>query len=284
MSDDARKGESPQLFMSLKLKSWFRETLSGRNNSTAPARGREPSLGEVLLMLGTMFAVHLWAICRVSSFWGRAATWFDNECYLELVTTIRNWYSPGADITQHFWGFPYAIALVSKLFAIQGLTALVMISVLGSLAVCILVHRLYGGWVAAAFIFINFEWIQISVNGGSEPLFMCLLYASFLAARSDRWNLAAFLAALSTTVRPVGIFALLCFAVVLARQRSYQRLAIITMIGLAIGVLYIAPLWIIVGTPLVSFHGYRQCWGTHDWPLTYPMGAWISSFFGRASW
>jgi hypothetical protein len=93
-------------------------------------------------MQGTMFAVHLWATCRVGSFWSRAATWFDNEYYLELVTTIRNWHTPGTDITQHFWGFPYAIALVSKLFAIQALTALVMISVLASLAVCILVHRL----------------------------------------------------------------------------------------------------------------------------------------------
>lgn len=94
MSDDVRKGESTQLFMSLKLKSWFRARFSGESHGAAPAGGREPSLGEVLLMLGTMFAVHLWAICRVSSFWGRAATWFDNECYLELVTTIRNWHSP----------------------------------------------------------------------------------------------------------------------------------------------------------------------------------------------
>jgi Gpi18-like mannosyltransferase len=274
--------------MSLKLKSWFRAKFSSGSNGAATGGGREPSLAEVLLMLGMMFAVHLWATCRVGSFWGRAATWFDNQCYLELVTIIRDWYSPRADISQHFWGFPYAITLVSKLFAIQALTALVLISALASLAVCILVHRLYGGWVAAAFIFINYEWIQLAVNGGSEPLFMCLLYASFLAARSDRWNLAAFLAALSTTVRPVGIFALLCFAVILARQRNYKRLAIITMIGLAIGVLYIVPPWIIMGTPLVSFHGYTQCWGTYNWPLTYPMGAWISSFLaglhGNTRW
>ena len=142
--------------------------------------------------------------------------------------------------------------------------------------------------MAAAFIFINFEWIQLFVNGGSEPLFMCLLYASFLAARSDRWNLAVFLAALSTTVRPVGIFALFCFAVVLARQRSYKRLAIITTIGLAIGVLYIVPLWILMGRPFGSFHGYWSCWGTHKWTLTYPMGGWISSFltglYGNTRW
>jgi hypothetical protein len=65
----------------------------------------------------------------------------------------------------------------------------VMISTLSSLAVCLLVHRLYGGWIAAAtFIFINYQWILSFVEGGSKPLFMCLLYASFLAARSA-WDL-----------------------------------------------------------------------------------------------
>jgi hypothetical protein len=55
------------------------------------------------------------------------------------------------------WGYPYAIAGFSKLFSIQGLTASVLISVLSSLAASILVRRLYGGWVAAVVIFINYE-------------------------------------------------------------------------------------------------------------------------------
>jgi hypothetical protein len=188
----------------------------------------------------------------------------------------------------HFWGFPYAIAGISKLFSVPELVALVTISMLGSLAVCVLVHRLYGGWVAAVFIFINFEWMQLSVEGGSEPLFMCLLYASFLAARSSRWNLAALLASLSTTVRPVGVFALLCYAVVLARRRSYRKLAAITLIGLAIGVLYVVPVWMILGSPFGNFVGYRDCWGTHRWPLTYPFSAWVSSYllalYGNTRW
>ena len=62
--------------------------------------------------------------------------------------------------------------------------AVVMISMLGSLAVCILVHRLYGGWVAAFFIFIDYQWIVLSVEGGSEPLFhvlaVCFLPGSTL--------------------------------------------------------------------------------------------------------
>jgi hypothetical protein len=155
---------------------------------------------------------------------------------------------------------------------------LVLISMLASPAVCVLVHRLYGGWVAAAFVFVNFQRIQLSVEGGSEPLFMCLLYASFLAARSSRWKIAALLASLSTTVRPVGVFALLCFAVVLAKRKSYRQLAVITLIGLAIGMLYVMPIWLVLGNPFANFTGYRSDWGPHGWPVTYPFGALIPSY------
>jgi hypothetical protein len=109
---------------------------------------------------------------------------------------------------------------------------------------------------------------------------MCLLYASFLAVRSGRWNLATLLASLSTTVRPVGVLALLSFAAVLALRRGYRQLAIISLIGLAIGALYVAPLWILLGTPFANFIGYRGDWGPTGWPLTYPFGALVSSYFG----
>ena len=166
-------------------------------------------------MFAAACLLHAITVCRVRSFWDVAVNCFDNGEYTELATIIRNWHPAAGMVPQHFWGFPFAITGVSKLFSIPELMALVLISMLSSLAVCILVHRLYGGWVAAAFICINYEWIQLSVEGGAEPLFMCLLYAGFLAARLGRWNLAALLVSLSTTVRPVGVCALLVFAAVL---------------------------------------------------------------------
>ncbi len=248
-------------------------------NIAAAAERKEPSLSEVLLMLVTVFALHLLTICRVKNFWDVAAVWGDNGPYLGVVAIIRNWHFAGGERPWHFWGFPYAIAGISRLFSIPELMALVMISMLGSLAVCVLVHRLYGGWVAAAFLFlINYRWIVASVEGGSEPLFMCLLFASFLATRVGRWNASALLASLSTTVRPVGVFALLCFAIVLARRRSYRQLSAITLIGLAVGVLYVVPLWLLLGSPFANFSGYKGDWGPHGWPLTYPFGALVSSF------
>ena len=239
-------------------------------------------------MFTMVIAVHLVMVCRVRNFWEMVAVWPDNPAYLDIATVIRNWHFSGGEMPPHFWGFPYAIACISRLLSIPGLMALVMLSILGSLTACQLVHQLYGGWVATVFVFINYEWTILSVEGGAEPLFMCLLLASFLAARSSRWNLAALLASLCTTVRPLGAFALLCFAIVLARRKSYRQLAIITLIGLAIGVLYVVPLWIILGSPFANFTGYQPDWGPHGWPLTFPFGAlvpaYLTAFFAGTRW
>ena len=229
-------------------------------------------------MLVMMLALHLLTVCRAGNFWELVVSRTDDMNYVEVAGIIRHWHFAGGPISQYFWGFPYAIAGVSAFLSIPELMAAVVVSVLASLALCLLLHRLYGGWVTAVFLLINYIWIQLSVEGGSEPLFMCLLFASFLAVRSDRWALAALLASLSTTVRPVGVFALLSFAIVLARRKSYRQLAIITLLGLTIGVLYVIPLWTIFGTPFANFVGYRGDWGSHGWPLTYPFGALISSF------
>jgi len=238
----------------------------------------EPSLWEVLSMLVMMFVLHLLAVCRVSNFWD-AADWLDNASYIEIARTIRQGHPAGGWFPHHFWGFPYAIAAVSKLLGIRELTAIVVISMLGSLAVCVLVHRLYGGWVAAVFIFINYQWIEISVEGGSEPLFICLLCASFLAARSNRWELAALLAALGTTVRPVGVLALLSLAAVLAWRKNWRQLAATALIGLGIGILYVVPIWIHYGSPFASLIQYQRDLGTRGWPLTYPFHTLATSYW-----
>jgi hypothetical protein len=230
------------------------------------------------MMIAMMFALHLWLVCRVSNFWDIAISVTDDMDHMRVATIIENWHFSGGPVPANFWGFPYAIAAFSKFFSTPELMATVLISALGSLTVSLLVHRLYGGWVAAAFVLINFDWIRVSIEGGSEPLFMCFLYASFLAARSDRWSLAALLAALGTTVRPLGILALVAFAAVLARRKNYRQLSVITLIGLAIGVLYVLPFWLLIGNPYASILGYRGDWGPHGWPLTYPFGALVSSF------
>jgi len=225
-------------------------------------------------------SVHLFTVCRVGSFWDLSNTWFDRADYLTLATMIRHGRFPDGLVPPYFWGFPYAIAGISKLFSIPESVALVLIAMSASLAVCVLVHHLYGGWVATLFIFLNYQWIQLSVEGGSEPLFVLLVYASFEAVRSARWHWAALLASLSATVRPVGVFALLSFAVILARRKSYGQLAATAVIALASGALYVLPLWIVLGSPWGNFSGYQSDWGSpgNAWPLTYPFGALIRGY------
>ena len=253
------------------------------------AETHEPSQLEVLLMFAAMLAVHLAAVCRAGSFWEVVVSRTDDMDYVEVADIIRHWHFAGGPASQYFWGFPYAIAAVSALLAIPPLLASVLISVVASLALCLLLHRLYGGWATTVFLLSNFVWIQLAMEGSSEPLFMCLLYASFLVSRSARWSVASLLASLATTVRPVGIFALLSFAIVLGMRRMCRQLAGATTVGVAIGALYLIPLWIFFKTPFANFVGYRGDWGPAGWPITYPFGALISSFLAaihnhNASW
>jgi hypothetical protein len=85
-----------------------------------------------------------------------------------------------------------------------------------------------GGRVLRRF---EFDWMQRSYLGGSEPLFVALLFGSFTAVRKERWLLAALLASLATVVRPLGVFALLGIGVALVWKRDYRKFLLATAIG-----------------------------------------------------
>jgi hypothetical protein len=247
-----------------------------------------PSRREVLLLTAAVFAIHAATVASVTSLRNVVLLAFDNPTYLEIAAIIR--HGPGPRIIEGgFWGLPYAIAGASVLLRIPDAAALVLISLLSSLAASALVHRLYGGWVAMVFVLLNHQWIQLSVQGGTEPLFVCLLYAAFLAARSDRWSIGALLAALATTVRPFGVLALVSFAAALAARRDYKRLAAVTAIGLAVGAAYVVPLRMMTGSVLFNVAGYQRDWGAGGtgWPVTFPFGAVIPSYaraIGELKW
>ena len=134
-----------------------------------------------------------------------------------------------------FWGFPAVIAATQVALGISGFAALVAISATSSVAACLLIHRLYGGVVTVTFLILCPEWVRVSVIGGSEPLFLCLLLGSWLAFRSGRALMASVFASLATTVRPVGVFALCAFAFTLILQRDWRRLAMSICIAAGVG-------------------------------------------------
>lgn len=236
------------------------------------------SLEEVLAMLAMVIAVHVAAIARMTRFTDVVASWGDNSLYIDAAGVIRQWHFAGGPVPPVFFGYSAAIAAVTRLVPISPVSALMTVSIGSSVAVYVLLQRLYGGRVAAAtLVFLNYQWILAFMEGGNESLFMCLLYACFLAARTNRWTLAALLAALATTVRPVGIVALVSLAAVLAMRKRYGQLAAITGVGLAIGALYFVAAQRVFGNPFVSFSVYQPEW-VNGWPLTYPLGAVIPGF------
>lgn len=87
---------------------------------------------------------------------------------------------------------------------------------------------------------------------------MLLLLGAFLAARRERWPTAAFLASLATTVRPLGICALVAIGLALLWRKNYRLFMCALTIGLAIGALYMLPLHLYLHDGLATVHSYES--------------------------
>ena len=218
----------------------------------------EPSGREVLLIVLTTWLVFVTTICLLDqNLLTLAGDFRDNPDYIMVASAIRHWDFTGLTVL-HFWGLPYLMAGLSTLTGYSDRTALLLISGSASLVSVAVAYQLWGGWVAGFFAILNFAWIQISFLGGSEPLFVALLFAAFLAARRARWMLAAMLASCSSTVRPLGFLALIGIGVTLLWQRDFRKFILVTFIALVIGGLYILPLWRYFGDPLATVHSYTR--------------------------
>lgn len=131
--------------MSTKGITWFRMQTRHEANAIPVSDRSEPSLSEVLVLSAAVFAIHLVTVCTVTDLWELAATWVNNDSYLDMSWMIQHWSRSVPWKQRHFWGFPYAIAGLSKLFSVPELMALVLISVLASLGVSISVIEGTGG-------------------------------------------------------------------------------------------------------------------------------------------
>jgi hypothetical protein len=100
--------------------------------------------------------------------------------------------------------------------------------------------------------------MQRSLLGGSEPLFMLLLLGTFLSVRREEWWIASLLAALATTVRPLGICALIAIGLVLLSKKHYRRFLAALTTGLLICGLYVLPLHLYMHDALATVHSYQS--------------------------
>ena len=223
---------------------------------------RPLSITEVLGMVFVSYLVFLAFLSFIGgSYWSLVGGKFgDNPDYLQAASAIRHWQFSGVNVKQ-FWGVSYAVACVSIMTRASEPTALVVVCVgasLGSVALC---YRLWDGWIAAFFALLSLDWFQRSLLGGAEPLFMALLFGSFVALRRERWVCAAVLGSLATVVRPFGVFALVGLGVHLSYRKRFRDCAVATAIALGIGALYTWPLKHYLGNAFANVASYRE----NDW-------------------
>jgi len=231
-----------------------------------------PSWVEIAALVAAGFAVFVLVTTRFRGYAGAVDRFGDSSAYMALASAIRRWDFTGVAIKQ-FWGLPYAMAALSKLTGLSDRTSLLIFSLLPSGIAALLARRLWDGWIAGYFAILNFDWLQRSCLGGSEPLFVALLLGAFLAVRRERWLLAALLGAFATVVRPLGIFALIGVGLVLLLRRDLKKFAAATAIGLTIGVLYSLPLARHFGDPLATVNSYHSREWQGGWLFGIPFYA-----------
>ena len=246
----------------------------GTQPAPAPSTAKwgAPSQAELASIILFSFALFVSVIVLARNYAAAVDNFGDSSAYMSLASAIRRWDFHGLIIKQ-FWGLPYAMAALSKLTGLSDRTALLVFSLLPSLLAGLLAWRLWDGWIAGYFAILNFDWMQRSCLGGSEPLFVCLLLGAFLAVRRERWLLASLLASLATVVRPLGLFALVGIGLALIWKRDFRRLAGAVAIGLAIGVLYAIPLAAHFGDPLATVNSYHSKEWQGGWLFGFPFYA-----------
>jgi len=224
-----------------------------------PSVRRPPSRIEVSLLWLFAAVLFVLVVTHFQTYAGKVDDFGDNPAYLQAANAIRHWNFRGVAVKQ-FWGLPYLIACLSWL-PISPRSCLLLICTVSSLVSVLLVWHLWGPWIAGFFTVLNLYWFQVSLLGGSEPLFVALLFLSLWAIRKERWVEASALAAFATLTRPLAIFALLGIGLILIFRRDYKKTFMCTALATLIGALYLLPFWIYLHDPLYQFHQYRR----NDW-------------------
>jgi len=231
-----------------------------------------PSGLEVALLIALGFAVFVAFVATARNYSTVVENFGDSSGYMKLASAIRRWNFDGIVIKQ-FWGLSYAMAALSKITGLSDLAALLVFSFVPSLLAGLLAWRLWGGWIAGYFAILNFDWMQRSCLGGSEPLFVCLLFGAFVNVRRQRWLLASLLASLATVVRPLGFFALVGIGLALLWKRDFRKFAAATAIGLVVGLFYAIPLATHFGDPLATVNSYHNLQWQGGWLFGFPFYA-----------
>ena len=231
----------------------------------------DPTQTELVLLWLIAAVVFIVVVNHFQTYGDKVSSFGDNAAYISAAAAIRHWDFRGVQ-TKQAWGLSYLIASLSA-FHLSATSSLLLICAASSLGTVLLVQRLWGSWIAAFFALLNFSWFQASLLGGSEPLFVLLLFASFFVGRRERWLGASVLAALATLTRPVGVFALLAIGVTLLLRKDFKKAFVCSGVASLIGLLYLVPFWIFFDDPLYQFHRYKQADWQSGFVISWPFHA-----------
>jgi hypothetical protein len=242
--------------------------LTTNSAQTTHRQAGEPTTAELHILTicaCAVLAAVIQAADRTHGFWQFDAA--DTPSYAVITWAIRTGNLHALSEVKLFWGVAYVAAAVSSLAPVTDTAAVLLVSFCACLASVALANHLWGGWIAAVFAIISWDWLVASTLGGSETLFVALLFTAFLASRHKRWLLAALAASGSMTVRPAGVLALAAIIAVLVSRRDWRSAAAAGLIGLAIAFAYTLPLRLVRGEGFGYFESYRR-----DWIGGFPIG------------
>lgn len=233
-----------------------------------PLLGGEPSRLQAALFIATLLLLCIFASGLTGGYTRAVLANGDNAAYARVAHAIRTWDLRSVPVVKHVWGLPYCAAALSAILRISELHAIAAVSLISAIACVFLAGKLWSGWVALYFAAVNYTFIQFAAYGGSEPLFVLLVLASFWFTRDERWAASSLAAALSATVRPLGVFALgLCTR----PFKDAKRIVVIVGVAALVGCAYLAPQIIYLGNPFLHWKTYQQ----QDWrgqlPITIPL-------------
>ncbi|MFZ3263617.1 MAG: hypothetical protein WA172_06425, partial [Terriglobales bacterium] len=139
----------------------------------------ELSRGQVFLLVASCYSFYLLVYSLLTNYWNEVKVFGDNEPYAQISFAIRHWDFSRLH-PKLFWGLPYATAALSKATGASDLNSLLFISMASSLIAIFIAYRLWGGWAAAFFAVVSREWMDRSLLGGAEPLFLACILGSFV--------------------------------------------------------------------------------------------------------
>jgi hypothetical protein len=229
--------------------------LHGNGSAVTAPCSRDLSEPKLFVFITLSAALFVAAASAFGDWRSLVSNYGDNAAYAEVAKAIQSWDFKNLPV-QHFMGYSYWIAATSFLLHVPLSFALCLVAWTASLTTVFLVARLLGTWTAAYFALSNFAWLQRSFLGGSEPLALALGLGAFWFFRRGSIFVAALLASLAVTVRPLMIFALVGIGGVLLYRKRFRAFVAALATSVAIGGLYMVPLAYYLGDPLLTVHTY----------------------------